>query len=535
MKKHLFFLFLSLFCLMNVKAFDKTITMNSEGVALTLNSNLQVSTGIGLADATYPWFHVKNSNKGTVICLSGINVNTPSSGATCTLISDTNYGVAYIIDLINRSNGTANEKYYWSEVLVNGYLGTLEQLNDTNSFMYTKIINDNSKKILNTNLSFSEIINEAKKYNSSVVTDPTITVEGKKSVDLVFTKNSDGFYYSNPISISSNVAYDLGTLSNSKFSYEKNGNSYVFKIKETDVTVGSTENLEHTVSINSSYMTSSRYNCGSSVQNVGLLQVEEKTATDSITIKGSVSREDLKIEISKLDSNNNPLPGAKFMFQSQAQKQNNEDGIILISKEQGTMIVDSLLPGLYYLTEIESPIGYNKISKSMEIVIDANGKITVNGKEHIGVIVIKNNLTETEISKISVTDNKELPGATLEILNENNEKISCIIVRDGKKESLENCNWVSGETNVKVIGLPIGKYYLVETIAPEGYALSEEKVLFEVKGDGTITKVEMKNALEVKVPNTLSARSALLVAIAMIDIAIGIGIITYVKKNKIKE
>ena len=40
---------------------------------------------------------------------------------------------------------------------------------------------------------------------------------------------------------------------------------------------------------------------------------------------------------------------------------------------------------------------------------------------------------------------------------------------------------------------------------------------------------------EVDVPNTLSTNSALLIAIAMFDIALGIGVITYVKKNRIKE
>ena len=40
---------------------------------------------------------------------------------------------------------------------------------------------------------------------------------------------------------------------------------------------------------------------------------------------------------------------------------------------------------------------------------------------------------------------------------------------------------------------------------------------------------------EVEVPNTLSANSTLLIAVAMFDIALAIGLITYVKKNRIKE
>ena len=45
----------------------------------------------------------------------------------------------------------------------------------------------------------------------------------------------------------------------------------------------------------------------------------------------------------------------------------------------------------------------------------------------------------------------------------------------------------------------------------------------------------MKNELQVDVPDTLSSRSTLLIAISMFDIALGIGILTYVKKNKVEE
>lgn len=40
---------------------------------------------------------------------------------------------------------------------------------------------------------------------------------------------------------------------------------------------------------------------------------------------------------------------------------------------------------------------------------------------------------------------------------------------------------------------------------------------------------------EVEVSNTLSSNSALLLAVAMFDVALGIGVITYVKKSKIEK
>ena len=134
--------------------------------------------------------------------------------------------------------------------------------------------------------------------------------------------------------------------------------------------------------------------------------------------------------------------------------------------------------------------------------------------------------TTTIISKVDVTNGKELKGATLQVQDVDGN----IVELNGNK-----LEWVSTDKPYKIEGLPVGKYYLVETIAPKGYELNKEKVLFEVKGDGTATNVVMKNQLEVEVPDTLSSRSALLLTIAMFDIALGIGIITYVKKNKFQE
>lgn len=135
--------------------------------------------------------------------------------------------------------------------------------------------------------------------------------------------------------------------------------------------------------------------------------------------------------------------------------------------------------------------------------------------------------TTTKFSKISVVDQKELPGATLRILDGNKEPLM-----DPEGKPYE---WVSTEEPHYIEGLAPGIYYLEEVYAPEGYVLSNELVEFEVKDDGSITEVVMENDLEVEVPDTLSSRSILLLAIGMIDIALGIGILLYVKKNKATE
>ena len=89
-----------------------------------------------------------------------------------------------------------------------------------------------------------------------------------------------------------------------------------------------------------------------------------------------------------------------------------------------------------------------------------------------------NIITKVQISKIDITDGKELPGATLVIKNSKGEVVK---------------TWVSSNEPEMIENLPAGKYILSETIAPDGYALSTEIIEFEVKLDGSVDKVTMEN------------------------------------------
>ena len=160
--------------------------------------------------------------------------------------------------------------------------------------------------------------------------------------------------------------------------------------------------------------------------------------------------------------------------------------------------------------------------------VQSLGKLTITPKKIPETVNFTVKETTTKFSKISVVNQQELPGAQLRILNENKE-----VILDANGDALYE--WTSTEEPHYIYGLEPGKYYLEETLAPDGYVLSNELVEFEVKDDGSITEVVMENNLEVEVPDTLSARSMLLLVIGMIDIALGIGILLYVKKNKATE
>lgn len=606
-----------------LSSFPSTITTKSEGLGLTLNSDLTISATSSMpSNLQYPYFHIKNStDDGNIICVSGLGENEPKPGLTCSKVSweSTNQakGVAYIINTIIGTGGSAsvsNEKYFWSEVLINAYLGTYTP--NSGSYMNVNVI-EAGAKIAGTGLTYNEILTRARNYASA---DYSSSLSADKT-NLSFTLNSDGYYYSEPVTITSSTTYSLASISNSKFSYSNNGNTYTFKIKSSDIALGGSESFSITVSNNGKeYYTAQRYDCGSGYQNVTLSQtVKSTTSGNSLTITGSVSKSTVGIKVAKVDNNDKFISGAKLNFQTDAQRKNSTDGQIVVSTTD-YVAINNLKAGTYYLSEKEAPNGYDLSKQVIKIEIDNNGNVKVDGKSSNGLIKIANELTKVEINKVDSKTNKPIAGAVLQVLDSKgnelykwtttedkyvitgllvgkyqlkeieaplgyalnskvktfevkgdgtvtevtmeNEKVRVVInkisianskllpgatleiqdekgniikyCKDEKGNSIE-CKWVSTDKPYEIEGMPNGKYYLIETIAPEGYELSKEKIEFIVDGKDVLVEVEMKNALEVKVPDTLSSRSVLLLAIAMFDIALGIGIVAYVKKNKIQE
>ena len=151
----------------------------------------------------------------------------------------------------------------------------------------------------------------------------------------------------------------------------------------------------------------------------------------------------------------------------------------------------------------------NSLSSEFKVSVNANGSIkqaylyepVKSNFQNVAVIYPKNsNLSDTtnlklnlttkvEISKVDATTSEEIPGATLTIKNSKGEVVK---------------TWVSTNKPEVIENLPVGKYTLTEKLAPEGYVLSTETVTFEVKSDGTVTKVKMENKREEKTPIYIS-------------------------------
>ncbi len=157
---------------------------------------------------------------------------------------------------------------------------------------------------------------------------------------------------------------------------------------------------------------------------------------------------------------------------------------------------------IYEIVENLAPEGYVPLSTSIKFRITDEGKVETldcagsngNGSGFDAasckvmsaeeILKIKNEVTKIKISKVDITNQEELPGATLRILNTDGSPVY---------QNGQILEWVSTTEPHYIEMLPVGKYKLVETVVPEGYAAVTSEVEFEVKAETGIQAVVFEN------------------------------------------
>lgn len=162
-------------------------------------------------------------------------------------------------------------------------------------------------------------------------------------------------------------------------------------------------------------------------------------------------------------------------------------------------------PGEYTLTETITPSGY-ATAETIEFTIDANGNVNKS-------LDMKDDPIEVCLRKVS-DDKKELSGAEFELYDESGKLLQKLTT--------------PGNNCVKY--LPIGKYTVKETKAPDGYKLNEEPTIIEVKDTSETQIFEIIN--EVDVPKTSLDASKVITMIASVFIIFGIGAVGYYAYQK---
>lgn len=491
-------------------------------------AELTVETSEGYNDRIIPVKQGYSSELGTntaVYCISGFNSQAPQTNNVCTLSNQDETTSLYLASIIkaggniNISNPTLaqQQQYFYTEIAIAKYLNVLEnpELSYSTAFSdymdEAQTILDKAKAIYDDAIATKNRQFDVKFYDEKTNTE----------IKNLSFYESEGYYRTNNIKVSGiNISTNLESVKPVASGVEGvevigNANSFYVRVKKENLKVEETNKI--VVRINNirgkEYSTSYKYTCGGgSVQDVVVLKNESETK--SIEISGDISIK-TRITIKKVDEKGKPLAGVFIRIENE-DKSYNED---FITNENGIIILEDMALSKYFITEISAPKKYVISSTPKEV------NLSLDNLEP--EIVIKNELTRVEIRKINATDNSLLKGARLQIQDKDGN-----VIKDEKGKAYE---WVTTEESFVIEGLEVGTYYLVEISAPEGFELNKEKLPFTVDQKNKVIKVEMKNELEVEVPNTLSSRSALLLAIAMFDIALGIGIVTYVKKNKIEE
>ena len=142
-------------------------------------------------------------------------------------------------------------------------------------------------------------------------------------------------------------------------------------------------------------------------------------------------------------------------------------------------VITDLEDGTYTLTEVTAPDGY-EIAESIEFTV-------IDGKVSSDVVVMYDAPEDTYvyISKQDITNNKELPGATLQI------------VKDGTVIE----EWVSTDTPHVIENLADGTYTLVEITAPNGYKVAESITFEVVDGKTSPNPIVMYDEANVATPS----------------------------------
>lgn len=187
---------------------------------------------------------------------------------------------------------------------------------------------------------------------------------------------------------------------------------------------------------------------------------------ETISLEAEIENQPTIVKISKTDiTGGEEVEGAKLQILT-------EDGNVveewISTKDPHT--VYALAPGNYVLHEEEAPTenGYVR-AEDVPFTVELTGDVQQ--------VSMKDDHTKVEISKTDITDEAEVEGATLQVLDKDGNVVE---------------EWISGKEPHLIEKLPVGDYVLHEEAAPNGYLVVSD-VPFTVEETGEIQKVSMED------------------------------------------
>ena len=207
------------------------------------------------------------------------------------------------------------------------------------------------------------------------------------------------------------------------------------------------------------------------------------------------------------------------------------DGTLIYKKDtlidsyitkDGEFNIKNLYLGKYYLIEAKTLDGYILDKTKHEFELKYKDQYT----DIISLsFTFKNYLPKGtfEFNKSDVSTGEVLPNTKIQVYTYNDDYENSTLIFEG---------YTDEDGNIKIPNLFAGKFYFVESEAPEGYVLNDSKNFFEITKDGEVIKANMTNErIVLSVPKTSDNKNTIVNIIGIINIIISLGFYLYAQKE----